>query len=261
VRCCTFDPGSLAPITQPGSPLGLFASAADGRELTPTRLWVEGGTIGNLIVERSILGPIRARDGGKIEKLTLSESIIQALDGGLNAAIGSPPEDSPPLSSPLEPFLNGTAIALDDGDVRLSRCTVLGRLNVHQLHASECILRDTVTVDDLQHGCVRFTAWAQDSTLPRQFESVRIPAGSPLFVSTDFGQPGFAQLLPMADAAILPSDDPDAGPQNTITQGAEDGSEMGAFAREKNPIKARGLQIKYKEFMPAGLIPVVVYVT
>jgi len=36
---------------------------------------------------------------------------------------------------------------------------------------------------------------------------------------------------------------------------------MGAFASEKNPIKERGLLIKYQEYLPAGLIPVLVYVT
>jgi len=33
------------------------------------------------------------------------------------------------------------------------------------------------------------------------------------------------------------------------------------FAGEKNPIKERSLLIKYDEFMPLGLIPVVIYVT
>ena len=164
------------------------------------------------------------------------------------------------MGSPPEPF-QATAIALDDGEVRLSRCSVLGTMKVHQLHASECILRDKVQVDDTQDGCIRFSAWADGSILPRQFESVRVLPGSPLFVSTDFGQPGFAQLRPTANGAILPPTNPTAGPANTISEGAEDGSEMGAFAREKNPIKERGLQIKYQEFMPVGLIPVVVYVT
>ena len=36
---------------------------------------------------------------------------------------------------------------------------------------------------------------------------------------------------------------------------------MGAFSREKNPIKQRSLLIKYDEFMPLGLTPVVVHVT
>jgi hypothetical protein len=63
------------------------------------------------------------------------------------------------------------------------------------------------------------------------------------------------------DSAILPATDPGATPQNTISAGAEDGSEMGAFAREMNAIKERSLLIKFQEFMPAELAPVVIYVT
>jgi hypothetical protein len=36
---------------------------------------------------------------------------------------------------------------------------------------------------------------------------------------------------------------------------------MGVFAREKGPIKERSLRIKYAEFMPLGLTPVLIYVT
>jgi hypothetical protein len=358
LNCCTFDPGSM-PLSPMGSPTpgsppaAIFAVAADGRELVPTRLWIEG-TVTILTIDRCILGPIRTRSGGAVETLTISNSIIQAIptsDSGpiepgdvkdadrlearlqaaadpvsvellqLSPAIGtllggpalSPP--SPGLLLALLDLLNqvvagpsiydpqvfrdvllstvtldllahapapGTpvpelnrrlledafpleladaALALADGTVALSRCTVLGRVILHRLQASECILQDLTQVDDTQDGCVRFTAWADGSVLPRQFESVRIPQGAPLFTSTDFGQPGYGQLLPLVDAAILPATDPSAGPQNTISGGAEDGSEMGAFARDKNPVKERGLLIKYQEFMPAGLVPVIVYVT
>ena len=82
-----------------------------------------------------------------------------------------------------------------------------------------------------------------------------------MFTSTDFGHPGYAQLLQTADSAIRPPVHPTGAPQNTISEGAEDGSEIGAFAREKNPIKERSLLIKYQEFMPVGLIPVVIYAT
>jgi hypothetical protein len=159
---------------------------------------------------------------------------------------------------PLE--LGDAALALADGVVDLSRCTVMGRLIAHRLRASECILQDLAEVDDTQDGCVRFSAYAQGSVLPRQYESVTIAQRAPLFTAIDFGQPGYGQLLPLVDAAILPQP-PTAGPQNTISAGAEDGSEMGAFARDKNPAKTRGLLLKYQEFMPAGLIPVTVFVT
>jgi hypothetical protein len=144
--------------------------------------------------------------------------------------------------------------------VNLSRCTVLGRIAVHRFDASECILQQLAQVDDVQGGCVRFSAWSDGSILPRKFESVRVPQDSPLFTSTDFGQPGYAQLLPGADGQILPAQI-DVGGQNTISAGAEDGSEMGAYARDKNPIKQRALMLKLLEYMPAGLVPVVVAVT
>ena len=68
-----------------------------------------------------------------------------------------------------------------------------------------------------------------------------------LFVSREFGRPDYAQLLSTAPA--------------TISEGAENGSEMGAFCRELNAIKERSLLIKFQEYMPLGLQPVVVHVT
>jgi hypothetical protein len=258
ITCCTLDPGSTP--RKLSSPPAIFAHAADRRELVPTRLWIEGGIVGTLAIERSITGPILTRAGGKVETVTITDSIVQAIPNSTPGTLSSPPDSSPP-ESPPKPSSSDTALALDDGEVHLSRCTVMGQISVHRLDASECILRDFATVDDTQRGCVRFTAWADGSVLPRKYESVRIPPGAPVFTSTDVGQPGFGQLLPTADSAILPAADATGAPQNTISEGAEDGSEMGAFAREKNPIKERGLLIKYQEFMPAGLVPVVVYVT
>jgi hypothetical protein len=152
-----------------------------------------------------------------------------------------------------------SAIALGSGQVHLTRCTVLGPAYLHRLTASECILDDIVLVEDTQDGCVRFSAWVTDSVLPRRYESVRIAAKSPLFTTRIFGQPGYAQLLSSVDTVILPGPIGTAG--TTIAEGAQDGSEMGVFAREKNPIKERSLRIKYEEFMPLGLIPVIIYVT
>jgi hypothetical protein len=160
---------------------------------------------------------------------------------------------------PLE--LADAALAFGDGTISLSRCTVLGRVVANRFSASECILHELVEVDDVQDGCVRFTAWAQSSILPRQYESVTIAQAAPLFTSTSFGAPGYAQLLPTADLQRLPQNSPGTTPQNTISAGAEDGSEIGAYARDKNPIRARALVLKLQEYMPAGLVPVIVNVT
>jgi len=52
-----------------------------------------------------------------------------------------------------------------------------------------------------------------------------------------------------------------SGAPATISAGAKDGSEMGAFAGQGNPIKERSLLIKYQEYMPLGLTPVIIHVT
>ena len=160
---------------------------------------------------------------------------------------------------PLE--LADCALAFGDGMLNLSRCTVMGRIVAHRFDASECILQELTQADDLQDGCVRFSAWADGSVVPRQYESVRVPQSAPLFTTTDFGQPGYAQLLPTADLQRLPQSTPSTSPQNTISAGAVDGSEMGAYARDKNPARAQALLLKLQEYMPASLVPVIVNVT
>lgn len=235
LRCSTFDPGAA------GTVLGTLAKAVDGRDLLPCHLWIEA-EIANLVIDRCILGPIATRTSrtpkisSEIETLKATDSIVQALGTDL-------------------------AFNLTDGQVQLSRCSVLGQANAHKLYASECILDDVFKVDDTQDGCVRFTAWSTGSVLPRQYESVQIAPGAPLFTSRNFGQPGYCQLLESVDNAIIRSIPPVAGAATSISAGAQDGSEMGAYARDKNPIKQRSLLIKYQEFMPLGLVPVVINVT
>jgi hypothetical protein len=160
---------------------------------------------------------------------------------------------------PLE--LADAALAFGDGTLVLSRCTVLGRTQAHRLSASECILHELCVADDLQDGCTRFSAWATGSRIPRPYESVQIRQLAALFTSTDFGQPAYAQLLATADAQIIAPSTSSTAPLNTISAGAADGSEMGAYARDQNPIRAQALLLKLQEFMPANLAPVIVDVT
>jgi hypothetical protein len=148
------------------------------------------------------------------------------------------------------------AMAITTGEADLARCTVLGGAYLHRMSASECILDDLFVTEDTQHGCVRFSAWCAGSSLPRQYESVEVAPRAPIFTSRQFGDPGYAQVRNNADAAIV-----SGGPRQSIYEGGPNGSEMGAFAREMNAIRERSLLIKYQEFMPLGLTPVVIDVT
>jgi hypothetical protein len=350
LTCCTFDPGNPAE-PQPGTvPLAVFAKSIDGRDLVPTVLWIEA-QIQNLIVDRSILGPVRTRAAGEVETATITNSIIQAiptsapgllssgsikdapglaailrdasdplslslrnslplatrnllqafqgfspvtpallaaLSSGLNALLARPALIYDPALFPvtaLSSYLRQSAalhlhgaqllalnrqlleaaypteladltLAFTTGLINLSRCTLLGPAYVHRLEASECILDDVVTVENSQDGCIRFSAWATGSAVPRQYQSVQIAPGAGLFNSTVFGQPAYAQLRDGVDIAIV-----SAASGATISAGAADGSEMGAFAGEKNPVKERSILLKYQEYMPLGLNPILIHVT
>jgi hypothetical protein len=218
LSCCTLDPGNWDPEGTPPD----FGLAADGRPLQATRLRVLG-QVRRLTLDRCITGPILTQGSGEVEDLRIQESIVQAARPGTNA------------------------ISLISGEVRLSRCTLLGPAQIHRFDASECILHDVVAVEDRQHGCVRFCAWSTGSALPRQYESVELRPRSGLFASLELGRPEYAQLLPTAGGGTA--------------EGAEDGSEMGALWRERSAIKERSLLIKYQEYLPLGLEPVVVHVT
>jgi hypothetical protein len=369
ITACTLDPGG-ADHSPAGSPPAAtpLAHGVDGRELRPTTIWIEAGAdappgsppaasppesgtgaIGELRIDHSIVGPIRTRYGGSVEKLTISDSIVaavpatfgpeytaadvydpallvlslkaqdplsqalraalpaaaqtaldtytapepmpQALIDGLNdlvtgpslwdptlfagitvgpdlqALIGAPPSPPSPPSAAVATLNRGlldaampvalglAAIAVSNARVTLSQVSVLGDLAVHRLWASNSILTGFTCVDDTQEGCVRFSAYVGGSPIPRQYESVTIGAGAFLFTSTDYGNPGYCQLLEAADAAIT------GGAGATITAGADNSSEMGAFSSGLAPIRQQGLVLKYAEYMPLGLTPVIVHVT
>jgi hypothetical protein len=165
----------------------------------------------------------------------------------LNAALL---EDAYPVA------LSPAALALSEGTVVLRRVTVLGRAFVHRLQASDAILAGFTVAEDAQDGCVRFSAVTTGSSVPRRYSSTTLAADAALFTSSAFGEPGYGQLLETADRTIVGGT---AGV--TVTEGAETGSEMGAYSSRLAPVKERGLLVKYAEYMPLGLTPVVVHVT
>jgi hypothetical protein len=150
------------------------------------------------------------------------------------------------------------ALHFTSGDVTVERSTIAGPAAVHRIDVSESILDSVVTADDTQHGCVRFSAWATGSLLPRKYESVEIAPRPEIFTSRVFGQPGYMQLRSDCDTTVRAA----AGDNSpTLREGAENGSEMGAFYREMNAIRERTLFLKMRELMPIGLAPILIRVT
>jgi hypothetical protein len=222
IRHCTLDPGGEQAQLRPGE-----------CQAIPYVQLVVSGNVKELVIEASIVGPIRERknsndDPGHIQNLAIRDSVVHSIDA----------EHVPAIETEL-------------GRVDMKQVTVFGDVTVNQLFASEALIQGLVRVTDTQHGCFRFSAThaVPQKRLPSQFESHLFAPTIPnhFFVSRRFGDPGYAQLSDTASADIL--------------RGAENGSEIGAFSSLLSPIKLDDLKAKVNEFMPFGLIAQFVYET
>ncbi|MCX4245558.1 hypothetical protein [Paraliomyxa miuraensis] len=195
----------------------------DGIRIPALRLRVRG-QVRKLVVRRSITGPIAViRDAGaelaNVEEIVICDSII---DG---------------RAAPDEP-----AIDSDFATVRIESSTIIGDIRAHELHASNTIVVGVVRVINNQAGCFRFSASVpgDDGRLPPRFRDVLAAIPPAYFGSLRFGDPRYTQL-----SSVAPPE---------IAKGAEDGSQMGAFAHLLEPIRLQSVQAKLDEYGPLGML-------
>lgn len=178
-----------------------------------------------------------------------------------------------------EPAILGVGGADPAGPaVRLERVSVRGRVHVREIDlASEAILDGVTRAERIQVGCVRFSYVEPGSHTPRRYRcqpdlAERLEIGTveaasgpltdpqrqairdrvrrrlrPEYTSERYGQPAYLQL------ALN-------GPREIAT-GAEDGSEMGAYAHLKQPQREANLRTRLNEYLPFGLEAGIIYVT
>lgn len=202
----------------------------------------------------SISGALRVPDHA--EGLFALDSIIDGVGQKAIAGVGANP--------------NGPS-------VRLERVTLKGDVDVRQIDlATEVIVDGLVRAERTQAGCVRFSYIRPGSQTPRRYrcqpdlaERLAIQkeeASGPLtdagkdavrqrvrrrvkpeFTAEQYGLPAYFQLSKN-------------GPKE-IANGAEDGSEMGAYCHLKQPQRESNLRIRLEEYLPFGLEYGINYVT
>jgi hypothetical protein len=217
------------PLHPPAAAPAVMAAAAPGRA---ARLEVA--------MSRTMSGPLlltRLGAGGLLESsLSVSDAIVDA--GG------------------------APGLALEAGLAALERATVLGRTEVSTLSASNTLLVGPVHADRTQEGCVRFSFLPDGSRAPRRYRCQpdlalsAAPASQrtavlarvvPVFTSTRWGDPGYAQLARR-------------GPDELRT-GAENESEMGAYAHLRQPQREANLRAVFDEYLRFGLEAGLLFVT
>ncbi|HEV3166859.1 MAG TPA: hypothetical protein VGZ22_22720, partial [Isosphaeraceae bacterium] len=205
-------------------------------------------TTARLVIERSILGSIEVNDAraeSDPAPISISDSIVDAQSSKAKA-------------------LHAPDCAVAHAALRIVRCTVFGRVQVHQLDLAEnCIFTGEVKVARRQQGCVRFCYVPRGSVTPRRYDcqpdnaiaamvagaqNTPVPESDkarvadqtrPIFNDVRYGKPAYAQL---ADACPA-----------SIKRGADDESEMGAFHDLFQPQREANLRARLDEFTPAGL--------
>ena len=236
---CTLDPGGFrkfngtrAPIfTSIELPEPFGFSGDDEREFKQ---------IPEIILSRTIAGPILL---DSTYTLSLADSIVDAGQGE---------------ADPVSKFAvsNATDPVNDYGPpTKINGVTILGRMRVESIEGRGGLWVHALEVLNNQIGCLKFSYFSGEplDRLPQSHACVKglNAAGETIaqlqFVSEVFGNPAYCQLADTTDRRIR-----EQGPQDDA---------MGAFGFLLEAHKRRNLQIRFREFMPVGIRPLLIPVT
>ena len=244
ILSCTLDPGGFRRFNGSRSPLlpGInlkepygFASAADELAFKQTP---------EIIIQRSISGAVFTDEG---YTLCLSDSVLESIPVTVGAKTF--PFAITSATNPATGFAGATTIR---------NVTVLGRVRATSIEGAGGIFTGVVEAFDQQLGCLRYCYFADDSggppppnqiknRLPQHFASVFGDEARLIFTSEFFGAPGYCQLSLECDPRILGE--------------GVDMDQMGAFNFLQEAHKWRNLRIRFREFVPVGIRPLLIPVT
>lgn len=187
-----------------------------------------------VLLQRTIAGALLIDQS---YRLNVTDSIIDAGQGVGDASaryavasVSDPPNHWGPPS-----FMSGV--------------TVFGRTRVESIEGRGGIWVHALEVMDTQRGCIRYSYFSGEPAdrLPQNLGCVKGTEARLRFTSEFFGEPGYAQLARAADSAIR-----ERGPGDDA---------MGAYGFLLESHKWRNLQIRFREFMPVGIRPLLIPVT
>ena len=220
---CTLDPGGWARLDGSREPILASLGLGDAGDVTP-----------RIVLQRSVSGPLLIDRG---YTLNLAETILDA-----GAGVDEDTTDRIALSGGADPALGFGPPA------EIEALTVFGRARVESINGRGGIFVHRLEVLDNQRGCLRYSYFSgEGDRLPQNLGCVSGPGARLSFTSTLFGSPAYAQLAFGSDFRIR-----ERGP---------DDDAMGATGPLFEAHKWRNLQIRFREFMPVGVRPLLIPVT
>jgi len=231
INGCTLDPGCImqlngtrsAAVTSASLDAKFgFASATDYQNFDVTP---------QIVITQCITGPLLMEAA---YSLCIQGSIIDA-----GAPSGIDGTNAFAISSEADP-VNGYGPPL-----AFQQCDFFGRCRLRSASGSGGIFCHALEVWNNQVGCIRQSSFANEANrLPQNFDCVTGAVVN--FTAGAWNQPGYAQLALDCDDRVL-----EDGPND---------DQMGAFGSLLEAHKWRNLQVRLREYMPAGtqveIIPV-----
>ncbi|HTN47556.1 MAG TPA: hypothetical protein VL098_14490 [Flavipsychrobacter sp.] len=291
IACDSLRPHICGKVTVKGK-VEKQANVADfesreGGELELNGLWIEGklavlkGNLGALKINHTTISPTAGTlDIGigvpdAVSNQWLQLEIQRAIVGAIN--VKNTPLSGITIIESIVDNAKNYALQAEKTDVKISNATFFGKVLVKSLEAENSIFNDLLQVIRRQAGCIRFSFVSQASETPRKFrcqpeleinlaiakeeeengtvtaterEAIRkLVSGRlvPVFTSQHFGHHAYAQL-----SYTCPEQ---------IANGADNGSEMGAFCYLQQPQRTANIRIALDEYLPLGLESGVFFVT
>ncbi len=229
-RLCDGTRAAVHASLRLGVPYG-FAAVADEVNFTQTP---------EIHVQRSLCGPLLA---DARYRLFLADSVVDAGAGADDApssaafAVGGTlPGDPPHAAHGWGP------------PTVVSGATFLGRVRVERIEGRGGIFVHRLQARDDQHGCLR-QSWLRGvkDAVPQSHACVRAAQAPLAFTDEAFGEPAYGQLAATADFRVR-----ERGPGDDA---------MGAYGFLLEAHAWRNLQVRFREFMPVGVRPLLVPVT
>ncbi len=134
------------------------------------------------------------------------------------------------------------ALVANRSEVQIERSTILKKVRVKSLWASEAIFMDKVLAVNPQKGCIRYSRInPKGNSLPRVYKCTFAPV---TFCNDLPWQSGYLKLK--------------RGCNEAVTYWAENGGEIGVYHQAHYTLKQKNLAIKFNEYLPVGLQPVLI---
>ncbi|MGB3135410.1 MAG: hypothetical protein WBB18_01280 [Nodosilinea sp.] len=232
---CTLEPGGFQQLNGDRAPLQpALQLENDYGFVAGSDEEVAFGQNPEIHLSRTISGPLAIDTG---YTLYLTESLLDAGKG-----VDDNPEDSFAVAG-FGPLPEGWG-----PPTVVNGLTVLGRMRVQDIRGKGGIWVHALEVLNNQRGCLKHSYFSgQGDRLPQHHACVFGPDARLRFTSEYFGQPGYGQLARTTDFRVR-----DRGPSDDA---------MGAFGFLLEAHRWRNLQIRYREFMPVGVRPLLISVT